>query len=147
MADDKHEQTGEPAEASEQEKHIEGSITLSDVPQVPAEPTSVSPGETDAVEEPESEPEPEPAPVAETNATPVRVDNRSRRDDNDALEGHFVKIIDGEHAGRVGTFDQVVDREDDGYPKTILVISRDEKNEILQVPYEDARPTSYKGGR
>lgn len=91
-------------------------------------------------------PAPEASPLQP--ASPVRVDNMTRRSDNDALEGMFCQVVSGPYAGRWGTFDHVVESDPrSGYPTLIMVISRDERNEMLQVAYSDARPTTSLGGR
>lgn len=78
---------------------------------------------------------------------PVKVDGRNRRDGEDALEGHFCKVVKGEHEGRVGVFDSVLNYAKDGYPERILFVTRDDKAEALPVDYADVRATSYRGGR
>src|ERR1035437_4268528 len=88
-----------------------------------------------------------PKPTPELQSQPVRVDGRNRRNANDGLEGHFVDVVDGEHKGRFGAFTEVAEREKDGYPKTILVRTRDEFNELLTVAYEHVRHSQSHGGR
>ena len=79
---------------------------------------------------------------------PVQVDGRNRKAADAGMEGHFVKVVDGEHAGRVGAFVSVGEREADGYPKSILVRTRDEFNELLSVAYAHVRHAGdYHGGR
>lgn len=77
----------------------------------------------------------------------VTVTNRTRRSGADALFGHFVDIVAGEHEGRRGHYFADVSHGSDGYPDRVLVRSRDERNEILEADYADVRPTSYTGGR
>ena len=81
-------------------------------------------------------------------ASKVRVDSHSARSDDDALEGHFCVIVDGEHAGRVGSFEKVSKYGPDGYPESIIFRSRDADDLYLTVPYESVRRAGdYKGGR
>lgn len=96
-------------------------------------------------EAPVEAPAPEPAPVVAQ--TPG--DNARPRSDEDAVQGQFVDVVDGEHKGRRGAFLSVVehDLEGDGFPKSILVRTRDELNELLTVAYEHVRPSKYTGGR
>lgn len=77
----------------------------------------------------------------------VLVDNFTRRSGDDALFGHFVDVIAGDHAGRRGHYFEDVSHGTDGYPLRVLVRSRDEHNEMLEVDYKDVRPTDYMGGR
>lgn len=79
---------------------------------------------------------------------PVQVDGRNRRSDEDALVGHFVDVVDGDHAGRRGAFERVLKYGEDGWPTQALVRSRDEFNELLTVAYKHLRPAHpYSGGR
>ena len=79
---------------------------------------------------------------------PVVVNNRTVRSDQDALEGHFCQVVAGPHDGIFGTFIQVEEREEDGYPKTILVKNRDwwKDVDLVTVNYKDVRP-AVTGGR
>ena len=78
---------------------------------------------------------------------PIKVDGRSRRSDDDALEGGPVDIVDGEHAGKYGAFVRVLQHAADGYPKQILVRTRDAENELLSIAYDHVRPSKRTGGR
>lgn len=80
-------------------------------------------------------------------AAKEELDALGRRDATDPLEGSFVEIKSGEHEGRVGAFLRTVERDVKGFPKRILVRSRDEHNELLDVAYDDAKATDYNGGR
>lgn len=81
-------------------------------------------------------------------ADPVRVDGTNRLHGDDALEGHFVKVIDGEHAGRVGSFEKVLEHDPStGQPTNILVRTRDADSLLLSLPYEHVEHTDFKGGR
>lgn len=98
---------------------------------------------------------------------PVRgfVDAMSKRDDSDALEGHFV-TIDADNAdakraveavvgednfgqGRAdyGVFFNVLTRGDDGYPDMVQVQLRDEHAAFVTVPYESLSPAGQGGRR
>lgn len=91
----------------------------------------------------------EPKAEAAPTAVPVHVDNKTRRSDEDAIEGGWVDVVSGDHQGRRGAYEQTLTRDPaTGYPATILVRSRDAENEPLVVDYEDARPAvGYQGGR
>lgn len=101
------------------------------------DPTDVDAGYTDA---------PDAAP--DTPATPVVVDNRTARDDNDGRLGHWVDVVDGEHAGRVGAYYSTSESDPvTGYPLHILVKTRDEFFELIEVAYKHVRPSRFNGGR
>ena len=78
------------------------------------EPTAV-------VEESVSEPAPEAAP----SHAPVRVDQFTRRSDADAIEGSFVRVLSGPHAGQIASFLKALEHDVDGYPKRILLRFKD----------------------
>ena len=81
-------------------------------------------------------------------AQPVSVDGRNRKHGDDGLEGHFVRVLKGDHKGRVASFDRVLTREPDGYPGLILCRSRDADNVLFAVPYNDVESAGdYHGGR
>lgn len=73
---------------------------------------------------------------------PIRVDGRNRRSDEDGLEGHFVQVVAGDHQGLFGTFEEVVEAGEDGYPETILVTPRTAPNDRVEVAYKDVRPAA-----
>lgn len=54
-----------------------------------------------------------------------------------AREGAFADVVAGEHAGRYGVYVDTLNREDDGSPKTILLRTRDDNDELLTLPYGD----------
>lgn len=84
--------------------------------------------------------EPEQPTVAEQRAASARsgwVDNTTVENAKAALQGHFVKVTSGEHAGRYGVFDAVASVTDRGLPETIIVITRDDRNERLVVGYDE----------
>lgn len=111
----------------------------------PTDGTSPADQVEEAVPEASStEAPPEPVIVA---VAPVKVEGRNRRTDDDALEGGWAVVVSGEFAGRRGTFDYVVDYSAvDGYPETVALLTRDERNEHLIVSYADLRPSAA-GGR
>jgi len=71
----------------------------------------------------------------------VQVDQYTKRSDDDALYGHFCRIVKGDHEGTVGVYAATLDREDDGWPKTIIVEPVGQANTMFQVPYKDVRHT------
>lgn len=77
------------------------------------------------------------------------VDGRDRRNDDDALVGQFVDVVDGPHEGRRGAFMHVTSHDKTtGYPREIVVRSRDKFHEYLSVLYKHVRPAKdYVGGR
>lgn len=95
-----------PVEAS---TPVEAAQDPTPTPSTPAGPTPTT--------SPES-----PAPTA---GSPVVIDQLSKRSDADPLQGSFVKVVDGEHAGQVAAFLKPVEVDADGYPATILVRFRD----------------------
>ena len=110
---------------------------------------TAAPGAEAPVSAPET---PQEAPVAPpvAEATPVVPHSTTDlRGDEDTLVGEFVKVVDGPHKGRLAAFTEVVDHDlKTGYPHNILVRTRDEFNQLLQVLYEHVRPfRTYKGGR
>jgi len=76
-----------------------------------------------------------------TPSLPVIVDGRTKRSDDDALEGGWVRVVDGEHAGRRGALLHVEERGADGYPTRCIIRTRDAMNQLLSVAYEHLRPT------
>ncbi len=78
---------------------------------------------------------------------PVHVDSTTARSDDDARVGQFARVVSGKHQGRYGVFDTVAEYNDkDGYPKTVILVTRDEHAERLVVNYSDLRPAEP-GGR
>lgn len=93
-----------------------------------------------------------PAAKAQTNPSEARastgwVDNNVVQNlGNAPIQGHFVKVTAGEHAGRFGVYtDNGEIDATTGVPKTIVVQARDERQgERLVVNYADAeRTTAY----
>jgi hypothetical protein len=80
---------------------------------------------------------------------PVRVDNSNARSDKDAYEGHFVRVVEGDHAGAVGVFQSVEDYADDGYPDHIVVKFTDPAYdaELAVLHYNEVVPRDYKEGQ
>lgn len=74
-------------------------------------------------------------------------DGTNRRNGDDGLLGCFVKVARGDHAGRVGVYQETLEHDRSGLPKLILVRTRDEFNELLTVLHKDVVSTSYAGGR
>jgi hypothetical protein len=69
----------------------------------------------------------------------VTVTQYNRRDDNDLLEGQFVKITDGKHQGRWGAYVKPTAFDGKtGYPSEILVQTQDDEHELLVVPVGQA---------
>ena len=110
-------------------------------------PAAKKPAEKKAEPEKKAEKPEKPEPE-ESAAPPVRVDNRTRRSDEDAIEGAFVDVVAGEYKGRRGAFASVLESDPKtGYPTLILVRTRDADNLLIPVKYADVRPTEYTGGR
>jgi hypothetical protein len=106
----------------------------------PAAQTPTAPDEARAV------PDPAPtAPVAPAGPAAVVVDQYTRRSDADVLLGHFGRIEDGEHAGKVGVFEAVASTGVDGYPDTVRVKLR-ESGEVVVCAYASLTPAAF-GGR
>jgi hypothetical protein len=69
------------------------------------------------------------------------------RTDNDVLSGSFCRVINGEHQGRYGVFVRTATVfVNDGWPATVTVRTRDDRDEYLLVNYADIRP-AQPGGR
>ena len=67
------------------------------------------------------------------------VQDVTARSDDDALVGHFVDVVDGDHKGRYGVLDSTSEPDADGYPSRGTVITRDQHNETINVKYADLR--------
>lgn len=70
----------------------------------------------------------------------THIDSTTARDDADARVGHFVQAISGEHKGRYGVLDSVATVGSDGYPSTVIVVTRDDDAEHIVVDYGDLVP-------
>lgn len=55
--------------------------------------------------------------------------------DSGVFEGHFAVVGDGDHEGRYGVFEEVATADDDGYPVTVVLRTRDANAERIVVPY------------
>jgi len=64
------------------------------------------------------------------------------RSDDDALTDLFANIVSGEYAPRYVVVGRTLERDDDGYPKTVEVRTRDDRDEMLVVDYADLRPAA-----
>lgn len=73
-------------------------------------------------------------------------DQMARRDASEALQGHFANVVDGEHKGRYGVYDDNAELDDNGRPVTIIIETRDDATERIVVKYEDAK-LARAGGR
>jgi hypothetical protein len=70
----------------------------------------------------------------------THIDSTNARDDLDARVGHFVQAVNGEHQGRYGVLDSVATVGTDGYPSSVVVVTRDDENEYIVVDYADLVP-------
>jgi uncharacterized protein YbdZ (MbtH family) len=69
------------------------------------------------------------------------------RTDDDVLTGTFCNVIAGEHQGRYGVLTGTVTVAlTDGWPATVTVRTRDDRDEYITVNYADIRP-AQPGGR
>jgi hypothetical protein len=68
------------------------------------------------------------------------------RTDDDVLTGTFCRVIAGEHQGRYGVFTNTATITLDGWPATVTVRTRDDRDENITVNYADIRPAQA-GGR
>jgi hypothetical protein len=70
----------------------------------------------------------------------VWVDNFTRRTGDDALSGHFARVVGGDHEGKYGVFVEALTADKDGFPDDVLFRTRDDRQELLTVKYKDLRP-------
>lgn len=94
--------------------------------------------------------EPQTEPVAtEAPAIPAAVIDgivyRGRTDD-DVLTGNFCRVIAGDQQGRYGVFTKTATLYPDGWPATVTIHTRDDRDELIVVNYADIRP-AQPGGR
>lgn len=69
------------------------------------------------------------------------------RTDDDVLSGNFCRVVSGEHQGRYGVFvGTSTVFVNDGWPATVTVRTRDDRDELILVNYADIRP-AQPGGR
>ena len=81
----------------------------------------------------------QPAPVARA----VIVDNFTRRNDDDAILGSFVDVVDGPYKGRYAAYlDDLTNNPETGYPQKVLLRTRDADHMLIDVNYSDIRPTA-----
>lgn len=69
--------------------------------------------------------------------SPVHVDNRSRTEDTDPLEGHYVEVTAGEFKGLFGVFEDVNTVDKDNWPETIIVRDSTSPDHLEVVKYKD----------
>lgn len=105
----------------------------------PAEPLTAPSSAADA---------PAPAPSAAPAIPPAVIDGivYRGRDDNDVLSGNFCRVVAGEHQGRYGVFVTTNTLCLDGWPATVTIKTRDDRDELIVVSYGDIRP-AQPGGR
>jgi hypothetical protein len=68
------------------------------------------------------------------------------RSDDDALTNQFARVVAGDNVGRYGVFTKTLSIGEDGYPDKVLLHTRDDRDEDLEVDYADLRPAKA-GGR
>lgn len=119
----------------------------SDPPAAPEPAPAAAPTPDASAGTPLAQVNPEPAPAA-PSVPPVKVDQFTRRNDDDALEGSFVQVVDGEHAGQIASFTKVDQSDPEtGYPDTIILKFRDASytHEYATVEYSKVRPAPHGG--
>ena len=134
------------APTSSQSDGTETAAATPDAPETPAasdatnEPPAPAPAEAAGT--------PETVPASNAPAVPAIVDGvvYRPRTDNDVLSGRFCRVINGEHQGRYGVFVQTATVFLDGWPATVTVRTRDDRDEYILVNYADIRP-AQPGGR
>lgn len=82
---------------------------------------------------------------ASHDAQPVTLDQYSRRNDADVLQGHFCRIESGDHRNEIGVFTDVVECDKDGYPSVVSVQLRN-SGVLVVADYDDLTPVEF-GGR
>lgn len=87
------------------------------------------------------------AKVSQTNPAAARsmhqginIDGFTRRHGGEPLTGHFVRVCDGDNAGRYGVYEENATVDDTGYPLTVILTTRDDRHERLVVPFDDLEP-------
>jgi hypothetical protein len=68
------------------------------------------------------------------------------REDGDALTGQFAMITEGDLVGTHVVVGSATERDKDGFPKKVIVRTRDDRDEVLVVDYASLRPVGS-GGR
>lgn len=89
---------------------------------------------------------PKPAPVPVPPVPSAIEDYPAPRDDNDARVGKFARVVSGPFDGKYGVYVRALTFGADGYPDLVLLRTRDERGDMLQVSYADLRPAAA-GGR
>jgi hypothetical protein len=83
-----------------------------------------------------------------TQTVPPRVVNQyTRRSGDEPLPGSWVDVVAGEHQGRKGHYFEDVSHAQDGFPDRVHVRTRDADNLVVEVGYDEIRPSAYTGGR
>ena len=85
--------------------------------------------------------QPAPNPLVTEREVPNVVTDSNKRSSNDVLMGHFATVTDGEHQGRTVVTERPVEFDKNGWPKTVLCVTRDAANEHIVVPYDSLAPT------
>jgi hypothetical protein len=81
-------------------------------------------------------------------ATPaVPLNQFTRRSGDEAIEGEWVDVVDGEYKGRFGYVAGISETGKDGYPVSLFVRTRDADNLLIEVAYANAKPSDSNGGR
>ena len=88
----------------------------------------------------------EPLPVSPVPAAVIEGIVYRGRNDDDVLTGTFCRVIAGEFQGRYGVFTNTATITLDGWPATVIVRTRDDRDENITVNYADIRPAQA-GGR
>jgi hypothetical protein len=116
---------------------------------VPSLATSAAPVAAEQPSEPGPAPDaPDPAPEQVATVPPAVINGivYRGRDDRDVLSGNFCRVIAGEHEGRYGVLTGTATVFLDGWPATVTVRTRDDRDEYITVDYVDIRPANP-GGR
>lgn len=74
-------------------------------------------------------------------------DQTSARSGEDALQGHFAVVTDGEYAGRYGVFEEVATADEDNRPVTVVFRTRDDRADRLIVNFDDLERAEAGGRR
>jgi len=82
---------------------------------------------------------------APEEVVPIHVDDNTRRSDLDVRNGHFCRVTKGEHEGRYGVFTAVSELEKDGWPKRVIITTRDAEKVNLVVDYDAIEPAESGG--
>lgn len=66
---------------------------------------------------------------------PKPFDDLNTAEDSQAVPGHFVEVISGDHKGRYGVLIEEADKDN------VIIRTRDENSERLVVKYADLEPS------